>query len=334
VKVKIQVVIESEDGRVQDVEEVACLKRGSLTAAELGLNLAEAKEILHGVQQTLTTQQVHEYTAARLSCPGCGRKRPQKGHHPIVLRTLFGKLALNSVRLYQCDCQAVASQTFSPLAELLPERTAPELLYLEAKWCSLLSFGMTLDLLKEVLPIGEDLNVTTLRNHLHQVAERMEAELGEERAQFVEPVADQLESSAIPPPKPPLAVGLDGAYVHAVSRSDRREGWFEVIVGKSINSADEGRYVALVHNYDQKPKRRLYEALKAHGLEADQPVSFFSDGEDTLHRLQMYLSPQAEYILDWFHITMRLTGMSQMRKGMAGTEAVPLWQQWKRIWRV
>ncbi len=109
--------------------------------------------------------------------------------------------------------------------------------------------------------------------------------------------------------------GLDGAYVHAVSRSDRQSGWFEVIVGKSINSADQGRYVALVHNYDQKPKHRFYEALKAHGLEADQPVSFFSDCEDTLHQLQMYLTSQSEYILDWFHITTRLTGMSQMRHG-------------------
>ena len=27
-RVKIQVIIESDDGRVQDVEEVACLKRG------------------------------------------------------------------------------------------------------------------------------------------------------------------------------------------------------------------------------------------------------------------------------------------------------------------
>jgi hypothetical protein len=34
-KVKIQVVIESDDGRVQDVEEVACLKRGMLTPEEL-----------------------------------------------------------------------------------------------------------------------------------------------------------------------------------------------------------------------------------------------------------------------------------------------------------
>ena len=222
-KVKIQVVIESEDGRVQDVEEVACLKRCTLTAEELGLNLAEAKEILHSVQQSLTTQQIREYTAARLPCPDCARKRPQKGHHAIIFRTLFGKLTLNSVRLYQCDCQSAASQTFSPLAELLPERTAPELLYLETKWSSLLSFGMTLDLLKEVLPIGEDLNVTTLRNNLHQVAERMEDELGEERAQFVELVADRPESNVIPPPKPPLTVGLDGAYVHAVSRSDRQE---------------------------------------------------------------------------------------------------------------
>jgi hypothetical protein len=48
-KVKIQVVIESDDGRIQDVEEVACLKRGMLTAEELGLNLAEAKQILHNV---------------------------------------------------------------------------------------------------------------------------------------------------------------------------------------------------------------------------------------------------------------------------------------------
>ena len=63
--VKIQLVIESEDGRVQDVEEVACLKRGTLTAEELGLNLAEAKQILHSVQQSLTTQQIREHCCRR-----------------------------------------------------------------------------------------------------------------------------------------------------------------------------------------------------------------------------------------------------------------------------
>ena len=45
-KVKIQVVIESDDGRLEDMAEVACVNRGTLTPEELGLNLAEAKQIL------------------------------------------------------------------------------------------------------------------------------------------------------------------------------------------------------------------------------------------------------------------------------------------------
>jgi hypothetical protein len=179
VKVKIQVIIESDDGRVQDVEELACLKRGTLSQEELGLNLAEAKEILQGVQRSMTEHQVGDYTAERINCPCCGQRRVQKGHHPILFRTLFGKLTLNSLRLHHCDCQPTPSKTFSLLPELLPERTAPELLYLEAKWCTLLSFGMTFDLLQEVLPMSEELNVPSLRANLHTVAVRMETELGE-----------------------------------------------------------------------------------------------------------------------------------------------------------
>ena len=100
---KIQVIIESDDGRVQDVEEVACLKRGTLSPEELGLNLAEAKEILQSVQRSMTAHQVADYTAERINCPCCGQRRVQKGHHPILFRTLFGKLTLNSLRLHHCD---------------------------------------------------------------------------------------------------------------------------------------------------------------------------------------------------------------------------------------
>lgn len=32
--------------------------------------------------------------------------------------------------------------------------------------------------------------------------------------------------------------------------------------------------------------------------------------------MQAYLSPQSEHLLDWFHITMRLTLMGQLIKGM------------------
>ena len=53
-------------------------------------------------------------------------------------------------------------KTFSPLAEMLPDRTLPELLFLETKWASLMSYGMTSKLLQEVLPIDEPVNTFML----------------------------------------------------------------------------------------------------------------------------------------------------------------------------
>jgi hypothetical protein len=46
----------------------------------------------------------------------------------------------------------------------------------------------------------------------------------------------------------------------------------------------------------------------------EQAVTFLSDGGDTVRDLQMYLNPQAEHLLDWFHISMRLTVMRQLAK--------------------
>jgi hypothetical protein len=41
-----------------------------------------------------------------------------------------------------------------------------------------------------------------------------------------------------------------------------------------------------------------------------------TDGGDDVRELPLYLNPQAEHLLDWFHITMRLTVMGQMAKGL------------------
>jgi hypothetical protein len=45
-------------------------------------------------------------------------------------------------------------------------------------------------------------------------------------------------------------------------------------------------------------------------------VVFLSDGGDTVRSLPTYLSPESEHYLDWFHITMRLTVLGQMAKGL------------------
>ncbi len=130
-RVRIQVVVESESDAAPLVHEVATLERDGLQPEGLGLALAEAKDLLRGVQETMTAGQVAEFVARQERCPSCGQVRPRKGRHEIVYRTVFGKLRLDSHRLYACPCQeAVPQASTSPLAERLPERTAPGLAYL------------------------------------------------------------------------------------------------------------------------------------------------------------------------------------------------------------
>ena len=48
----------------------------------------------------------------------------------------------------------------------------------------------------------------------------------------------------------------------------------------------------------------------------NQDIAFLSDGNDTLRALQLEMSPQATHILDWFHLTMKLTVLEQYGKGL------------------
>ena len=45
-------------------------------------------------------------------------------------------------------------------------------------------------------------------------------------------------------------------------------------------------------------------------------MSFLSDAADNLRNLQTYLNAESTHILDWFHITMRLTVLNQYVLGM------------------
>jgi hypothetical protein len=55
-------------------------------------------------------------------------------------------------------------------------------------------------------------------------------------------------------------------------------------------------------------------------MQANQQVTFLPDEGDTVRELQMCLHPEAEHLLDWFHISMRVTVMGQMAKGLAPRE--------------
>jgi len=154
--------------------------------------------------------------------------------HELVYRTLFGKMTLKNPRLYTCACQQENLHSESQIASLLPERTAPELLYLQTKWASLISYGLTIDRLSDVLPI--EVNVAVVYRNPQQAAERTDNELGKE--QHIHISGCPRNWGNLPPPDVPITMGIDGRYVHAREGDNRKAGWFEVIVGKSIT--DEG----------------------------------------------------------------------------------------------
>jgi hypothetical protein len=140
----------------------------------------------------------------------------------------------------------------SPLATWLKAHSSPELLYLETKFASLMSYGLSIRLLSEVLPIADEVNATSMRRHQQQIAERIESELGEEQFQFIKGCPD--EWGRQPRPEPPLTVGLDGGYVHASDQKSRTEGWFEVITGKSVKADGDAKVFAFVNKYDPNRK--------------------------------------------------------------------------------
>ena len=151
-----------------------------------------------------------------------------------------------------------------------------------------------------------------MREHALRVAERAEAELGDERSCFIDGCPAQWQ--ALPIPEGRIVAALDGGYVR---NWDDRTSNFELIVARSMPEDRPPRYLGLVHGYDQKPKRRLFEVLKSQGLQANQDVTFLTDGGEEVRALTELVTPEAEHVLDWVHITMRLTVLSQHARGVA-----------------
>lgn len=121
------------------------------------------------------------------------------------------------------------------------------------------------------------------------------------------------EREALPRPERTMVVGIDGGYVR--DWKDKKS-IFEVIVGKSVPAGKDAKCFGFVYAYDTKPKRRVYEHLKAQGMQPNQTLEFFSDGADNLRNLQSYLNEESTFILDWFHITMRITVLNQYAAGL------------------
>jgi hypothetical protein len=80
-------------------------------------------------------------------------------------------------------------------------------------------YGLTVELLREVLPISQDLSTTAIRRRVRQMAQRLEDELGEEQDIFIDGCQrdwDQL-------PDPPHRSSLESTAVIFMQKIASRE---------------------------------------------------------------------------------------------------------------
>jgi hypothetical protein len=305
-RVKLQLVMYNNQGDEETVTDIITLNKNHQRIEHLGLTLAESKQLLSTLQRHLLQQQVDTFLDTHATCPDYGASLQLKARGSRSFRTLFGTLKVSSPRLEHCDCTRRKTSSFRPLSALLTEPVAPELLYMEAKWSSLVSYGLSLDALQDFLPLDLSLDVKTVRYDTLKVAKRLEAELGEEQVSCIE--GEPRDWDLLPLPEGSFTVGIDGGYLR--NWVDKKHT-FEVIVGKSILSFEEGEVEArtsslkrfgFVQTLDTKSRRRLYEVLQSQDFQLNQAITFLSDGDDTLRHLQWEMSPKATHILDWFHL--------------------------------
>ena len=205
-KFRVEVICVNDEGTEQR-HSVMEMERQEWAMETLGLSLAAGKAILRGVQDFVASHPTSEDLQGRRSCPNGGQRYHRKEAGTSTVETVFGPVAVSNPRWERCPCQREGPKSFRPTATWLKGRTSPERLYLETKWASLIPYEKVSDLLKEVLPVSRWTNQETVCEHLHTVAERMEAKLGEERP----PDAVKAEEDpSLPLPDGPMTVGLDG----------------------------------------------------------------------------------------------------------------------------
>ena len=269
-RVKLQLVMCSDDGQEEIITDLVTLKKDTQRIEHLGLTLTEAKQLLNMIQKRLLQQQVAMFLDGCSTCPDCDTLLKAKGYQTRTFRTLFGTFKLASPRLFHCRCRRRKTTSFRPLSALLTESAAPELLLMETKWASLVSYGLTVEALTDFLPLEVTLDVKTVRHDTLKVAERCEAELGEEQGSFID--GCPRDWGNLPIPDGPITVGIDGGYVRDWEAKQHN---FEVIVGKSTlafkrdeeEETPSSKRFGFVQTLDTKAKRRLYEVLKSQGMQ-------------------------------------------------------------------
>jgi transposase len=166
--VKIDAAGETRCGDVMAFERPTGLR----TMADLGLTLAEAKQLLAAVQQQIVAEQAADHTAHVPTCPNCGSSCRVKDYRPRGVATLFGHVMIRLPRFRCATCCKIEPSLRWP-AHCRP---TPELDQLQAHLSALMTYRTAAALLVQMFPIDASKDPETLRRRVLKAGAALEAQ--------------------------------------------------------------------------------------------------------------------------------------------------------------
>ena len=155
------------DDRGTDLIEIA--KPDDLRdIANLGLSLAEAKQVLAAIQREVIAAQTRDHAVRRSACRSCNGACHVKDYRPHRIATLFGQVVVRLPRFRCIACDGIESGVDWPSRS----RSTPELDRLQAHLSALMTYRTAADVLEQMFPIdaGKD----------HEILRRRTLTLGEQ----------------------------------------------------------------------------------------------------------------------------------------------------------
>ena len=137
--------------------------------ANLGLTLAEGKQLLARVQQEVVAAQADNHAMLRPDCRSCGGRCHVKDWRPHRIATLFGEVRVRLPRFLCAGC----GRTETGLSWPSHCRSTPELDQLQARLSALMTYRVAADVLVHLLPIDAGKSPETLRSHTLRVGEQL-----------------------------------------------------------------------------------------------------------------------------------------------------------------
>jgi hypothetical protein len=219
-------LVEMEAGRPARGVDVLEINRprdlGDIT--NLGLTLAEAKQLLARVQEAVVAAQAHDHAVLRSDCSSCGGRCHLKDWRLHQVATLFGRVAVRLAR-YRC---AGCGHIETGISWSSHCRSTPELDQLRAHLSALMPYRVAAGVLTHLLPVDAGTSPETLRGHTLKIGEQL---------QDVAAVEPAVAASA-------LTITLDSTFIRSCHDGERH---LEVRVGNVEASDKAARSSALSH---------------------------------------------------------------------------------------